>query len=185
MSYAPHAIVDNAAQVKIGGKQTYTVHSEYARWYDECTSVPGVYTAKLHIPTDQYDTELPYLLVEWDGIITACNWQPCFGGVPFGSGTDTRGKAMKGFTRIELIKALDDKRITWTSLRSTLEMVEQRCAEVLARLVERMNNCAQNIERDEVHMVGYYAKDIQKVVKVIEAIRSIRHKAIYDESRAA
>lgn len=179
------AIIENAAQVCIGGKQTHRVNSEYARWFDECTSIPGTYAAKLMIPTCLFDTSLPFLIVEWDGLITSCNWEPCYGGVPFGKGTDTRGKPMKGHTRIDLIKALGDKRITWANLRSHLEAMEQRCVMVMGRLIERLNSNAQCIERDEVRMVGHYAEDICKVVEVINEIRSVRNQAIYNERRVA
>ena len=179
------AIIENAAQVRIGGKQTHRINSEYARWFDECTSIPGTYAAKLMIPTCPFDTALPFLIVDWDGLITSCNWEPCYGGVPFGAGTDNRGKPMKGQTRIDLLKALGDKRVTWANLRGHLEAMEQRCVMVLGRLTDRLNGCVNSIERDEMHMVGHYAEGIQEVVEVIEAIRRVRNQAIYDERRVA
>jgi hypothetical protein len=172
--------VKNIGQVRIGGKQTYRVNSEYARWFDECTSKPGTYPATLVIPTTFYDTELPYLVVEWDGVITACNWQPCFGGVAFAPGDDTRGKAMKGFTRIELLVALKDKRCNLTDLIGWLEAVEQRCVECLARLIESMTNA---MAESNHHMVGYYAKLIKTATDTIEEVQ--RYRRCHPTSKAA
>lgn len=172
--------VQNIAQVRIGSKQTYRVNSEYARWFDECTSKPGIYPATLSIPTNDYDTELPYLVVEWDGVITACNWQPCFGGVAFAPGDDTRGKAMKGFTRIELLVALKDKRCNLTGLIGWLEAIEQRCVECLARLIDRMHDA---MAEGNHHMVGYYAKHVQVVTDTIEEVQ--RYRRTHQTSQAA
>lgn len=52
------------------------------------------------------------------------------------AGTDTRGKAMKGQTRIEISVALKDKRCN-LNLHGWLEAIEHRCVKVLATYSDR------------------------------------------------
>lgn len=94
-------------------------------------------------------------------------------------------KAAKDAGMTKWAKALEDKRVAWTALRSHLEAIEQRCQIVLANLIGYLNSTTKRVEYDQTHMVGHYAQGIQKVVEVIAAIHSYRNKAIYDERQVA
>jgi hypothetical protein len=126
----------------------------------------------LVIPTGDFDSMLPFLVVKLDGVITSCNWESCFGGVPFGNGGNTVGQKMAGHTRIELLKALGDGRVVFNEeFGGWLEAVRGRCVFVLGNLVGRLND---SFNENNFHMVSYYCELIKSSGDAITVLDGYR-----------